>query len=40
MMTNNQTADSVTAINVLENFSARRDDDGIVTVTIDQSNAK
>lgn len=39
-MTNNQTADSVTAINVLENFSAQRDDDGIVTVTIDQSKRK
>lgn len=40
MMTNNQTADSVTAINALENFSAQRDDDGIVTVTIDQSKRK
>ncbi|WP_238069969.1 3-hydroxyacyl-CoA dehydrogenase NAD-binding domain-containing protein [Psychrobacter sp. Ps1] len=44
MMTNNQaanqTADSVTAINELENFSAQRDDDGIVTVTIDQSKRK
>ncbi|MCG3843270.1 enoyl-CoA hydratase/isomerase family protein [Psychrobacter sp. Ps1] len=36
----NQTADSVTAINELENFSAQRDDDGIVTVTIDQSKRK
>lgn len=40
MMTNNQTADSVTAINILEHFSAQRDDDGIVTVTIDQSKRK
>ncbi len=40
MMTNNQTADSVTAINELENFFAQRDDDGIVTVTIDQSKRK
>ncbi|MGB6824902.1 MAG: 3-hydroxyacyl-CoA dehydrogenase NAD-binding domain-containing protein [Psychrobacter sp.] len=40
MMTNNQTADSVTAINALENFSAQRDEDGIVTVTIDQSKRK
>ena len=44
MMTNNQaanqTADSVTAINELENFSAQHDDDGIVTVTIDQSKRK
>ncbi|SJN19632.1 3-hydroxyacyl-CoA dehydrogenase NAD-binding domain-containing protein [Psychrobacter sp. JB385] len=40
MMTNNQTADCVTAINALENFSAQRDDDGIVTVTIDQSKRK
>ena len=40
MMTNNQTADSVTAINELENFSAQRDDDGIVTVTIDQTTRK
>ncbi len=44
MMTNNQTAnqttDSVTVINALENFSAQRDDDGIVTVTIDQSKRK
>ena len=40
MMTNNQTADSVTAINVLENFSAQCDNDGIVTVTIDQSKRK
>ncbi|WP_424505860.1 3-hydroxyacyl-CoA dehydrogenase NAD-binding domain-containing protein [Psychrobacter sp.] len=39
-MTNNQTADSVTAINALENFSAQRDEDGIVTVTIDQSKRK
>ncbi|GAA0801591.1 3-hydroxyacyl-CoA dehydrogenase NAD-binding domain-containing protein [Psychrobacter piscatorii] len=40
MMTNNQTADGVTAINELENFSAQRDDEGIVTVTIDQSKRK
>jgi len=40
MMTNNQTVDSVTAINILEHFSAQRDDDGIVTVTIDQSKRK
>ena len=40
MMTNNQTADSVTAINALENFSAQRDEDGIVTVTIEQSKRK
>ncbi|MFP3457300.1 3-hydroxyacyl-CoA dehydrogenase NAD-binding domain-containing protein [Psychrobacter sp. SIMBA_152] len=40
MMTNNQIADSVTAINALENFSAQRDEDGIVTVTIDQSKRK
>ncbi|MFI8554420.1 3-hydroxyacyl-CoA dehydrogenase NAD-binding domain-containing protein [Psychrobacter sp. NPDC077938] len=40
MITNNQTAVSVTAINALENFSAQRDDDGIVTVTIDQSKRK
>ena len=39
-MTNNQIADSVTAINELENFSAQRDEDGIVTVTIDQSKRK
>lgn len=40
MMTNNHTVDSVTIINELENFSAQRDDDGIVTVTIDQSKRK
>ncbi len=40
MMTNNQIADSVTAINALDNFSAQRDDNGIVTVTIDQSKRK
>lgn len=40
MMTNNQTTDSVTAINKLENFSAQRDNDGIVTVTIDQTTRK
>jgi len=40
MMTNNQTADSVIAINELENFFAQRDADGIVTVTIDQSKRK
>tara|TARA_R110002073_G_scaffold82379_1_gene196896 strand:+ start:1563 stop:3752 length:2190 start_codon:yes stop_codon:yes gene_type:complete len=40
MMTNNQTADSVTAINALENFSAQRDNDGIVTITIEQSKRK
>ncbi|MGP4733768.1 MULTISPECIES: 3-hydroxyacyl-CoA dehydrogenase NAD-binding domain-containing protein [unclassified Psychrobacter] len=40
MMTNNQTAASVIAINELENFSAQRDDDGVVTVTIDQSKRK
>jgi len=44
MMTNNQaanqTTDSVTVIKALENFSAQRDDDGIVTVTIDQSKRK
>ncbi len=40
MMTNNQTTDSVTAINELENFSAQRDDNGIVTVTIDQTTRK
>ncbi|PKH82314.1 3-hydroxyacyl-CoA dehydrogenase [Psychrobacter sp. 4Bb] len=36
----NQTADSVTAINALENFSAQRDNDGIVTITIEQSKRK
>jgi 3-hydroxyacyl-CoA dehydrogenase/enoyl-CoA hydratase/3-hydroxybutyryl-CoA epimerase len=40
MMTNNHTADSVTAINELENFSAQRDDADIVTVTIDQNKRK
>ncbi len=34
------TTDSVNAINALANFSAERDDDGIVTVTIDQSDRK
>jgi len=40
MMTNNHTADSVTTINELENLSAQRDDNGIVTVIIDQSQRK
>ncbi|ERL55902.1 Enoyl-CoA hydratase [Psychrobacter aquaticus CMS 56] len=40
MMTNNHTVDSVTTINELENFSAQRDADGIVTVIIDQANRK
>lgn len=47
-MTNNTTdtadnssrTDSVTVINGLANFAAERDEDGIVTVTIDQSNRK
>ncbi|WP_040642082.1 3-hydroxyacyl-CoA dehydrogenase NAD-binding domain-containing protein [Psychrobacter aquaticus] len=39
-MTNNHTVDSVTTINELENFSAQRDADGIVTVIIDQANRK
>ncbi|MCD6251109.1 MAG: enoyl-CoA hydratase/isomerase family protein [Psychrobacter sp.] len=39
-MTNNHTADSVTTINELENLSAQRDDNGIVTVIIDQSQRK
>lgn len=34
------TTDSVNAINALANFSAERDDDGIVTVTIDQSDRR
>ena len=34
------TTDSVKAINELANFSAERDNDGIVTVTIDQSDRK
>ena len=34
------TTDSVTAMNALDNFSAERDEDGIVTLTIDQSNRK
>ena len=38
-MTTN-TSDSIEAINNLANFSAQRDDDGIVTVTIDQSDRK
>lgn len=40
MMTNNQTVDSVIAINALDNFSVQRDDEGVVTVTIDQSKRK
>lgn len=40
MTTNTNTADSIEAINNLANFSAQRDDDGIVTVTIDQSDRK
>ena len=40
MMTNNQTADSANMINEQEGFSAQRDDAGIVTVVIDQSNRK
>ncbi len=40
MMTNNQTVDSVVAINALDDFSAQRDDEGVVTVTIDQSKRK
>ena len=32
--------DSIDAINKLTNFSAQRDDDGIITVTIDQSDRK
>lgn len=41
-MTKNNTdsIDSVNAINALAGFSAERDDDGIVTVTIDQSDRK
>ena len=40
MMTNNQTVDSVIAINALDNFSVQHDDEGVVTVTIDQSKRK
>ena len=40
MMTNNQTVDSVIAINALDDFSVQRDDEGVVTVTIDQSKRK
>ncbi|MDO5770359.1 MAG: enoyl-CoA hydratase-related protein, partial [Psychrobacter sp.] len=40
MTTDNVTQDSVTAINSLANFSAERDDAGIITVTIDQSDRK
>lgn len=32
--------DSVNAINALASFAAQRDDDGIVTVTIDQSDRR
>ena len=37
---NTSSMDSVNAINALANFSAERDEDGIVTVTIDQSDRK
>ena len=37
---NTSSMDSVNAINALANFSAERDDDGIITVTIDQSDRK
>ena len=37
---NTSSMDSVNAINALSGFSAERDDDGIVTVTIDQSDRK
>ncbi len=40
MTTNTDSIDSIEAINNLANFSAKRDDDGIVTVTIDQSDRK
>ena len=40
MMTNNQTVDSVIAINALDDFSVQRDDEGVVNVTIDQSKRK
>ena len=37
---NTSSMDSINAINALSGFSAERDDDGIVTVTIDQSDRK